>query len=274
MDVVGQRPLHLSDYDKTVLAIRDGELSVFDTLYPLALDRADDLLIETAGRPGAVGRKVTGFLLTDVEQFSEAAYRAACEKAIDINDPEKVSFLLEQAESHVDGLAPSLYGEMASYAHCDHRFISREIIKQCSEEQIAAAPPRLLEQFAMDEDLHTMSTLVEKGISGGTNAMRTLHMLTYEGRNSWMAEDLLQKRMWVDPGDFNALRACIENDAVGTATLLLDGGMDFEQYRQWAERYASGGHAETMQALADHWAVQSTRAIREAVRLILSVKKY
>ena len=56
MDEVGQRPLHISDYDKMVLAIRDGEFDAFKNLYPRVPDRADDLLIEVAGRPGVVGR--------------------------------------------------------------------------------------------------------------------------------------------------------------------------------------------------------------------------
>ena len=95
INTVGMRPLRMSDYDKAVLAIQDGELSAFKELYPKALDHADNLLTEAAGRPGAVGRKMTLLLLVDVEQFSEPAYRAACQKAIGINDPEKVSFLLE-----------------------------------------------------------------------------------------------------------------------------------------------------------------------------------
>ena len=255
MDTVGQRPLRLSDYDKTVLAIQDGELSAFKELYPKELrEHADDLLIRAAGRPGAVGRKMTLLLLTDVEQFPEATYRAACEKAIDINDPEKVSFLLEQAESHVPELSPPFHGEMASYAYCDHRYIAKEIIKQCTEEQITAAPPYLLEQFAMDGDYRTMSALVEKGISGGDSAARTLHMLTCEKRDRWMAEDLLQKRMWVDTSDYRGLHACIENDAVEAANLLLDGGINFDEYQQWAQARHYGGHEETLQALADHWA--------------------
>lgn len=32
-------------------------------------------------------------------------------------------------------------------------------------------------------------------------------MLTYEGRNSWMAEELLEKRMWVDVNDYRTLNA-------------------------------------------------------------------
>ena len=77
-------------------------------------------------------------------------------------------------------------------------------------------------------------------------------MLTYQGRNSWIAEELLEKRMWVDLDDYSALHACVQNDAVDVAKLLLDHGMDFEQYRQWAELRGSG-HEETVQALSDHW---------------------
>ena len=78
-------------------------------------------------------------------------------------------------------------------------------------------------------------------------------MLTYEGRDSWMAESLLQKRMWIDLGDYSALHACVKNDAVEVCKLLLDHGMDFEKYQQWAEHRSGGGHEETLQALADYW---------------------
>ncbi len=254
VNTVGMRPLRMSGYDKTILAIQDGELSAFKDLYPQTLkNHADDLLIEAAGRPGAVGRKMTLLLLVDVEQFPETAYRAACQKAIDINDPEKVSFLLEQVGDHVPELSPSFHGEMASYAYLDHRFIAKEIIKRCSEEQIAAAPSYLLEQFAADKDFRTLSALVEKGISGGPSTYRTLHMLTCEGHDSWIAEELLEKRMWVDLDDYNALHACVQNDAVEVCKLLLDGGMDFDVYQQWAKNHPCAGHEETLQALTDHW---------------------
>lgn len=254
VNTVGMRPLRMSDYDKAVLAIQDGELSAFKELYPKVLkDHADDLLIEAAGRPGAVGRKMTLLLLVDAEQFTEPAYRAACEKAVDINDPEKVAFLLEQARSHVPELSPSFHGELASYAYLDHRFIAKEIVKQCSGEQIAAAPPHLLEQFAMDKDWHTLSALVEKGISGGPNAARTLHMLTYQQSDRWIAEELLQKRMWVDADDYGAFHVCVQNDAVEVCKLLLDGGIDFDVYQQWAKNHPNSGHEDTIQALSDYW---------------------
>ena len=251
-DDAGQRPLRLSGYDKAVLAIRDGELQTFMELYPKVLkDHAGDLLVETAGRPGTVGRSMTRSLLDDVEQFSETAYSTACEKAIDINDPAKVSALLANAADRVADLSPSFHGEMACFAYADHRHIAREIIKQCSEEQITAAPPHLLEQFAMDGNYHTMAMLVDKGISGGGCASRILHMLTYEGRNSWMAEALLKKRMWVNVNDYHALNACVENGAADVAKLLLDSGMDFERYRQ---RFPNSGSPDTIQALEEHWA--------------------
>ena len=253
VNTVGMRPLRMSDFDKAVLAIQDGELEAFKKYAAkVPYQQEETLLVEAAGRPGAVGRKMTELLMRDRCNIDYAAYCNACKRAIDINDPEKVSFLLEQAESHVPNLDSSFYGEMASYAYLDHRFIAREIVKQCSEEQIAAAPPYLLEQFAMDKDFRTLSALVEKGISGGSSAWRALHMLTYEGRDSWIAEELLKKRMWVETDDYGALHACVQNDAVDVGKLLLDHGMDFERYQKWAE-HRGGGHEETIQALSDHW---------------------
>lgn len=70
MDEVGRYPLHISDYDKTVLAIRDGEFDAFKNLYPRVSDQTDDLLIEVAGRPGVVGGNMTLILLAAVERFS------------------------------------------------------------------------------------------------------------------------------------------------------------------------------------------------------------
>ena len=254
VNTVGMRPLRMSDYDKAVLAIQDGELEAFK-LYAARVphQQEETLLVAAAGRPGAVGRKMAELLMQDRCNIDYEAYCNACRKAIDINDPEKVLFMTERAQSCVEHLEPSFYGEMASYAHLDHRFIAKEIIKQCSEEQIAAAPSRLLEQFAMDGDYHTMSALVEKGISGGDSAASILHTLTYEGRNNWMAEELLEKRMWVDTRDYSALYACIQNKAVNTAKLLLDGGMDFDQYLKWAQARQYGAPEEAYNALVEHW---------------------
>ena len=192
-----------------MLAIRDGELPAFLELYPKVLDAyAGDLLIEAAGRPGAVGRQMTRALLDDVERFPESAYAAACKRAIDINDPQKVEFLLANAADRVAELSPSFHGGMASYAYLEHRHISREIIKQCSDEQIAAAPPLLLELFAAGPDYEMLSMLVEKGISGGGSSADVLHNLTQDRRNRWMAEELLGTRMWVTANDLCALHVC------------------------------------------------------------------
>ena len=260
VNTVGMRPLWMSDYDKAILAIQDGEMSVFQELCPKVLaEHTDDLLIAAAGRPGEVGRRMMALVLANDVRFSEDVYRAACQKAVDIADGDRVRLLLTAADHYVPELSPSFHGEMASYAHTDHRFIATEIIKHCSEEQIAAAPPRLLEQFAADHDHRTLSALVEKGISGGSSAWRALHMLTYEGRDSWIAEELLKKRMWVETDDYGALHACVQNDAVDVCKLLLDGGIDFDVYQQWAKNHPCDGHEKTMQALEDHWSEIQTK---------------
>ena len=260
MDTVGQRPLRISDYDKTVLAIRDGDVSTFKELYPKVLaEHADDLLIETAGRPGEAGVKMMAFVLSNDVRFSEEVYQSACRKAVDISDTDRTRLLLAAADHYVPELSPSFHGEVADYAWSDHRHIAREIIKHCGEEQIAAAPPQLLERFSYPgmADYEMLSTLVEKGISGGGSSADVLRNLTRDQRSRWMAKDLLETRMWVTANDYSALHVCVENDAVDAAKLLLDGGMNYDRYRQL---FPGGGNPETVQALEEHWAELQTQA--------------
>ena len=94
MDEVGRYPLHISDYDKTVLAIRDGEFDAFKNLYPRVSDQTDDLLIEVAGRPGVVGGNMTLILLAAVERFSPEAYLTACKRAVETGDSWRVQTLV------------------------------------------------------------------------------------------------------------------------------------------------------------------------------------
>lgn len=203
---------------------------------------------------------MTSCLLENVERFSEPSYRAAFQNAIGISDPKKVALLQEQAESHVENLSPSFFGEMASHAYFDHQFIAGQIIDQCTPEQVAAAPTYLLEQSAMHADYRIMSTLVEKGLNAGSSAATVLRHLTREGRNNWMAEMLLRERMWVDPCDYKAFHTCVSNDAVEIAELLLDGGVDFEGYQQWAQARCYAGHEDTLQALSEHWSELTAQA--------------
>ena len=260
MDTVGQRPLRISDYDKAVLAIRDGDVSAFKELYPKVLaEHADDLLIETAGRPGEAGVKMMAFVLSNDVRFSEEVYQSACRKAVDISDTDRTRLLLAAADHYVPELSPSFHGEVADYAWSDHRHIAREIIKHCGEEQIAAAPPQLLERFSYPgmADYEMLSTLVEKGISGGGSSADVLRNLTRDQRSRWMAKDLLETRMWVTANDYSTLHVCVENDAVDAAKLLLDGGMNYDRYRQL---FPGGGNPETVQALEEHWAELQTQA--------------
>ena len=254
INTVGLRPLRMDDYDKAVLAIRDGALRTFTELYPKVPEHAHSLLVEAAGRPGPVGRKMTAMVLDGRTDVEFPSFRAACKRAIDINDPEKALFLLRWAENIVPPVEPSFYGEMAAYAYLDHRAIARSMILQCGEAQIAAAPSCLLEQFAAEKDWRTLSALVEKGISGGTSAARTLHMLTYQKSDHWMAEMLLEKRMWVDLNDYGAFHACVQNDAAGACKAMLEGGMGFDGYQQWAKTRVCIGHEATVQTLEVYWA--------------------
>ena len=254
MDEVGQRPLRLSDYDRAVLAIRDGEFDVFCSLYPKVPDRADDLLIETAGRPGRTGGNIVQTLLSAVERFSPEAYLTACKRAVETGDGQRVRTMVDKAESRLSEPYPSLAGEVMLHAYANGRkSIASDLIDQCSPEQIAAAPPNLLRQAAVCLDIQTAMKLVDKGIQPGSCAADVLHTLTAQHQD-WMAERLLEHGMPVAPNNYAALYACLNNGAADIGKLLLDRGIDLDRYQIWAEKQRKNeGYMEALEELTAYW---------------------
>ena len=254
MDEVGRYPLHISDYDKTVLAIRDGEFDAFKNLYPRVSDQTDDLLIEVAGRPGVVGGNMTLILLAAVERFSPEAYLTACKRAVETGDSWRVQTLVKESEGRLSEPLPSLHGEVILYAYTNNcRNIAKDLIAQCTPEQIASVPPKLLRWVAEKLDFQTAVDLVDKGVRPGDEVAGILRTLTGQ-HQEWMAERLLEHGMPVEPDNYDALYACVSNQAVGAAKLLLDRGIDLEQYQLWAEHRPKGdGYTETMEELAAYW---------------------
>ena len=255
MDEVGQRPLRLSNYDKTVLAIRDGNLDVFKETFVRAPEQTGELLMEAAGRSGPVGRQMTALLVDSMEQCqcSYSAYLTACKRAVDTGDAQRVQLLVEQAEHCINEPPPSFHGKVIQYAYGnDRRHIAKGLIQRCTPEQIAAAPPILLSMTAVQQDFQTALALVEKGAHPGCHTAEVLRILT-ASHQEWMAERLLEQGMPVDPGDYAALHACVQNDAVDAAKLLLDRGMDLDGYQDWAVNHGKRGHPETLETLAEYW---------------------
>ena len=65
---------------------------------------------------------------------------------------------------------------------------------------------------------------------------------------------LLEHGMPVAADNYAALYVCVNNQAAGVAKLLLDRGMDLEQYQTWAEKQRKNeGYEETMAELTEYW---------------------
>ena len=264
MDEVGRRPLHLSDYDKAVLAVRDGDFETFSSLYPRVPDRADDLLIEVSGRPGRIGGNMVLMLLSAVERFSPEAYLTACKRAVDTGDSQRVRTLVDEAKSHLSEPRPSLAGEVMVYTYtCNRKNMARELIDKSTPEQITAAPPALLRQAVASLDFQTAVTLVDKGIRPGDHAADILRTLTGQ-HQEWMAEQLLEHGMPVGPDNYAALYVCINNGMPGAAKLVLDQGIDFDKYRAWADNKPKSAEYEaTMEALYEYVTEQKNTVQRD-----------
>ena len=193
-------------------------------------------------------------LLSAATNVSPSAYLTACKRAVDTGDGQRVRSLIERAESCLSEPLPALPGVAILHAYTNgHRNMAKDLIAQCTSEQIAAAPPNLLRLVAERLDFQTAMELVDKGVQPGNYAADVLHTLTGQ-HQEWMAEKMLEHGMPVEPDNYAALYVCVNNQAAGIAKLLLDKGIDLDRYQAWAEKQRKNeGYEETMAELTEYW---------------------
>lgn len=254
MDMVGARPMHLDDYDKAVLAIHDGELEMFKELLPGVHERMDELLVEVASRAGTVGRKMTMCMLAEEGKYSENVYLESSTHAVETGDVERVKFLMDQYRDHVKAPDDSYYGEVIDYACGKDKAMGHELIAYSPNDWIAAANPSLHVRMSCGGELRMTELLIKKGLQPGLESSVVLQNYTCSHDRYWMAVHLLENGMEVRQNDYLSLDICMRNGAIDAAMLLLDKGVDFDRYREWAGK---GRHApvdeQTYSEVLSHW---------------------
>ena len=235
MDEVGARPLRMSTADRAVLAVRDGELYVFSSL-ALQVTKPEErcsLLVESAGRPGAVGRRMAKLMLGAKTPYPEDVWLDACKRAVDTGDLQRVQMMLDRTMDKVDNPSPSLPGEVLQYAYLQNPAMGSELIRRAAPEQVAAAPSKLLCAAAYARDLPMLTELLQKGLQPGDHAAPLLLPLltAYDGQR---VAHLLKDSLRVRPEDYDAMNVCLREHAPAAAEALLGQGMKLDGYLTWA----------------------------------------
>ena len=235
MDEVGARPLRMSTADRAVLAVRDGELYVFSSL-ALQVTKPEErcsLLVESAGRPGAVGRRMAKLMLGAKTPYPEDVWLDACKRAVDTGDLQRVQMMLDRTMDKVDAPSPSLPGEVLQYAYLQNPAMGSELIRRAAPEQVAAAPSKLLCAAAYARDLPMLTELLQKGLQPGDHAAPLLLPLltAYDGQR---VAHLLKDSLRVRPEDYDAMNVCLREHASSAAEALLGQGMKLDGYLAWA----------------------------------------
>ena len=235
MDEVGARPLHMSTADRAVLAVRDGELYAFSSLALQVTEPEErcSLLVESAGRPGAVGRRMAKLMLGAKTPYPEDVWLDACKRAVDTGDLQRVQMMLDRTMDKVDAPSPSLPGEVLQYAYLQNPAMGSELIRQAAPEQVAAAPSKLLCAAAYARDLPMLTELLRKGLQPGDHAAPLLLPLltAYDGQR---VAHLLKDSLRVRPEDYDAMNVCLREHAPEAAEALLGQGMKLDGYLAWA----------------------------------------
>ena len=235
MDEVGARPLHMSTADRAVLAVRDGELYAFSSLALQGTKPEErcSLLVESAGRPGAVGRRMAKLMLGAKTPYPEDVWLDACKRAVDTGDLQRVQMMLNRTMDKVANPSPSLPGEVLQYAYLQNPAMGSELIRRATPEQVAAAPSKLLCAAAYARDLPMLTELLQKGLQPGDHAAPLLLPLltAYDGQR---VAQLLKDSLRVRPEDYDAMNVCLREHALEAAEVLLGQGMKLDGYLAWA----------------------------------------
>ena len=235
MDEVGARPLRMSTADRAVLAVRDGELYAFSSLALQVMlpEEYGRLLTAAAGRPGAVGRRMTKLMLGRKAPYPEDVWLDACKRAVDTGDLQRVQMMLDRTMDKVDAPSPSLPGEVLQYAYLQNPAMGSELIRRAAPEQVAAAPSKLLCAAAYARDLPMLTELLQKGLQPGDHAAPLLLPLltAYDGQR---VAHLLKDGLRVRPEDYDAMNVCLREHASAAAEALLGQGMKLDGYLAWA----------------------------------------
>lgn len=263
IDTLGHRPLDLDDYDSAVLAIRDGEWDAFLLAFSKLTERREELLIEAAGRAGRIGRRMMAYTLAALDNVPAESYVEASCCAVETRDVKRIRLLMEQAASHVRRLDASYYGELLLHTIPEQTGMTLPLVKECRDEWIQNAPPRLLFRAVMLNQPQLASLLIEKGISTGNTLPDIVHCMI-SGRREWELCGLLDAGLKVGSNDYRALDDCVSNRALNAAKKLVEHGVDFDGYCAWVRlQRHNGGHKEIPDELKEYAEELSARRRQE-----------
>ncbi len=259
INMIGERPLRISDTDLAILAIQDGNLAVFREAFPKA-EEQEAVLLHAASRPGRIGTQMTLEILQKAQNsIPNDIYLSACKKAVSIGDSDRAVLMMRKADSSVKDLDMGLFGEIirCSFEHHSensrNRRMAHILVQECTPKQIQAADPALLLIAQQREDWQIIFQLIEQGIDTNRYAAEFFGQLSRQ-RNAWMINSCVNRGMKIHNDNFAALHACILPDGMDAAKRLLEQGMNFDRYLEWSEKNHSGEKEENLiNILKEYW---------------------
>lgn len=254
MNEVGQRPMKIDDFDTAILAINDGNFQAFSEAYKNTPDKFGELLIHAAGRPGTVGKKMTIKLLKDAKNVPNDLYLTACKKAIDTGDANRVYIMVNQSNGCRVTNDQSVHSDLISYAmHKKMQYIAQKVLDMCTPKTISEANPSILVQALNKKDFNMARMLINNGIDANQRGAEIINTLSFQNCK-WYFKHLVEEGMNIDSTNYSAMKECIRTDSLESAKLLLDMGMDFEKYTEWAnESQQTVNSGESYNAINEYW---------------------
>lgn len=236
MQLVGERPLYMDDYDTCVLASHENNLPVFLDTYPKVPGKMNDLLLLAAAQPGQTGNAMTAYLLMDSKDVPADTYLQVCKNALASNDMERINMLINGAESVMADYSPDIYGKVVEYAYCHstENFHSKQaalnLIHNATPEQLKTVPASMITLLSSTYDDHLSFRLLRAGVDPTPEMSSILYIAAANHKSRYINSLIEEHGFDINANGHEAMRRCMMHSNLDAAKMLIDQGADFPDF--------------------------------------------
>lgn len=241
MQLVGERPLHMDDFDTCALAIHENNLAVFLDTYPKVPDKLNDLLLLAAAQPGQTGNAMTTYLLMDTKDVPTDTYLQVCKNAIRTDDMDRINLLINGAEPCMAEYSPDIYGKIveSAYSQMGENYfgkrIALELMHKGTPEQLKTVSPYMITLLTSGQNDHIPFMLLRAGVDP-TPEVGSILYIAAANHKSWFIRSLIEEHDFdINANGHEAMRRCMKLSNLDAAKMLIDHGADFPDFMERME---------------------------------------
>lgn len=272
MQLVGEKPTQLSDFDTAVLSIKENNLEAFhDSYTKVSKKQHGQLFLLAAAQPGRTGELMTEYLMMDLNKgIPHGSYLDACKSIVNNGEADRLKKMLDVAHELPASPYPRLFGDVVAYTYSYHgenvkgSHIAADLIRNATEDEIKTVPPSVVVAAIQRDEHYTVCQLLDNGLELSWKTGEALYAAAAKNVG-WFVERLVkQYGVDINAGNHAAMRSCMNMTNLNAAKVLINHGADFTGFvANMADSYKDFGTQQFLADMETYYGAQQQAATQE-----------